>query len=81
MSLITGISSKYLGEVERGRKNVSVAVVEKVSTALTVEISDLFDFDHGMGKDELRKRINALISRASERELQTIFRVLKSILE
>jgi len=76
-----GISDKYLGELERGQKNVSVSVVERISAALDVEISDLLDFGHEKGKTDLRREIATLANRASDRDLQTILRVLKSVLE
>ncbi len=33
----------YIGQVERGEKNVTIEVVEKIAQALNVEISQLFE--------------------------------------
>jgi transcriptional regulator with XRE-family HTH domain len=76
-----GISHKYLGEIERGTANLTIDIAEKIATALNIEMMDLFDYKHEIGRQELKKEINSLIGEASEEELKTVYRVLKSILE
>lgn len=75
------ISSKYLGEIERGKANLTIDITEKISIALNIEISLLFDYQHEMGKKATKDNINSLIREASDTDLQTIFRVLKSVLK
>lgn len=74
------ISSKYLGEIERGRSNLTIDIMEKLSAALEVNVVDLFDSQHESSRAILRQEIQSLIREADEKELKTIFRVLKSIL-
>ncbi|OPY84789.1 MAG: HTH-type transcriptional regulator SinR [Syntrophorhabdus sp. PtaU1.Bin153] len=38
----SGLHEKYVGAVERGEKNCSVATIEKIAKGLEVGISDLF---------------------------------------
>ena len=76
-----GISYKYLGEVERGKANLTIDIIEKLSGGLNIEISDLFDYQHEVSRGELKQRIESLVHGASDGDLQTIFRVLKSILK
>ena len=51
------------------------------STALDVEISELFDFQHEINRQELMPKINSLLQDADDQNLQTIFRIIKSILK
>ena len=74
------VSSKYLGEIERGKANLTIDITEKISIALDVEISVLFDYQHEMGRKALKENINSLLREANDRDLQTIFRILKSVL-
>lgn len=45
---------KYLGEVERGRKNISVESLARVAAALHVKIVELFLFDAPAAGNEER---------------------------
>lgn len=74
------ISGKYLGEVERGQANISVDVLEKISDALNIKLSDLLDFEHELGRKALITKLSALIKSADDNSLQLIFRVVKDIL-
>jgi len=37
----TGVKRAYLSEVENGQRNVSLDVVEKLATALAIDVSEL----------------------------------------
>jgi len=74
------MSGKYVGEIERGQANITIEILEKISTALDVELSDLFDFEHEISRQELIPQINSLLQGADDQNLQTIFRIIKSIL-
>ena len=75
------ISAKYIGEVERGKANLTIDFLERISITLNVDLPDLFDFHHELRRGELKKAINSLIKDANDQSLQIIFRVLKSILK
>lgn len=76
-----GVSHKYLGEIERGKANLTIDIADKIATALNIEMTDLFDYNHEVGRQELKKEIDTLIREAGEDEIQKIYRVLKSILK
>ncbi len=76
-----GVSHKYIGEIERGKANLSIDIADKIATALNIEMTDLFDYKHEVGRQELQKEINALIRDAGDEDLQKVYRVLKSILK
>jgi len=75
------MSGKYVGEIERGQANITIDILEKISIALDVELSDLFDFEHEISRHELIPQINSLLQDADDQNLQTIFRIIKSILK
>jgi len=75
------ISGKYVGEIERGQANITIDILGKISTALDVEISELFDFQHEINRQELIPQIHTLLKDADDPNLQTIFRIIKSILK
>jgi transcriptional regulator with XRE-family HTH domain len=74
------ISGKYLGEVERGQANISIEVLDKISSALSINVSDLLDFEHELGRKALITKISELIKAADERSLQIVYRMAKAIL-
>lgn len=76
----SGISSKYLGEVERGQANISVQVLERVAEALGVTLPDMFEGAHELYRDELLRRIQTLLRDADEERMRTAYRVLKDVL-
>ncbi len=43
LALEAGIDRTYLPGIEKGERNVSITVVEKLAIALEVEIKDFFD--------------------------------------
>jgi len=44
LSHATGLQTSYIGEVERGKRNVSLDSLEKLITALDIKPSELFEF-------------------------------------
>jgi len=40
---IIGIHRTYLGAIERGEKNITIITIHKISKALNVSISELFE--------------------------------------
>jgi transcriptional regulator with XRE-family HTH domain len=42
LALSAEIERSYVGHLERGRKNPTVATLEKIATALSCDISDIF---------------------------------------
>jgi transcriptional regulator with XRE-family HTH domain len=76
-----GVSHKYLGEIERGKANLTIDIAEKIAKAFNIEMTDLFDYKHEVDRQELKKEINALIREAGEHDLKIAYRILKSILK
>lgn len=41
---IANIDRTYISDIEKGKRNVSLLIIEKLATALNVTIKDLFDY-------------------------------------
>lgn len=78
----TGINDKYLGSIERGEQNPSFKMLTKIAEALGIEISYLFKFEH-LEEDEkvLRREISNFLNRSDLRQLQTLFKFIKNVVE
>jgi len=76
------LNYKYLGAVERGEENPSVKVLERIATALKVELIDLFRFEHEEANHKvLRKSIETLLAGADPEQLQVALKLLKALLD
>lgn len=42
LALSAGVNTSYIGQLERGEKNPTIKILEKISTALEIHIIDLF---------------------------------------
>lgn len=77
---IADVGEKYLGGIERGKENPTIATLDKLAGALSVKLHQLLTFEHEIqGKRLLRRRINQILDRCDEKELQTILRLLNAI--
>ena len=43
LSNIANIDRTYISEIEKGKRNISIAIIEKLANALEVEVVELFD--------------------------------------
>jgi transcriptional regulator with XRE-family HTH domain len=75
-----GISSKYLGEVERGVVNVTVQVLDDIAKGLQVPIDEILNHGHIADRDQLEKDIRQRMAHASDEELRLIHRIVFDIL-
>lgn len=75
-----GISDKYLSEVERGVSKVSVEVLDKVASALNVELRDLLVLDLDEDRKHIEDYLTRLIKGASDEQLTMLQRVVRAVL-
>lgn len=74
------ISTKYLGEVERGESSISAVLLNDISVALNVSISELMQHDHKDDSELLKKEVTKYINSASPETIQKIYFFIKNIL-
>jgi len=78
---IANITSAYLGQVERGMKNITVHTLEKVCTALNITLSEFFASTnaHNNDIDEISNQILHQLHNKSKSEKQAILKMIKLV--
>ena len=77
---IAGVDVKYLGNIERGRENPTIATLEKLAKALSVKLHQVLTFEHQMrGERLLRRKILQVLDKCDENELQLILKLVTAI--
>lgn len=76
---ISGINARYLSSLERGQKNVTIQILERIAKALDIELIDLFYFE---GKDSRTADIdlNSVFKTVSPEEKRKIIKVLQILI-
>jgi transcriptional regulator with XRE-family HTH domain len=79
----SNLSGKFIGEVERGEKSVSVDSLYHVSVALDVPLSVLTDTDPARGKGGSRAEVDKLVALVSgprkPEQIRRAYKVLKAL--
>jgi len=76
-----GLHFTYIGDIERGKRNVAIENVSKIAKALEIELADLFKSDEAIEKKMRVDDIAKLLKDRRPKELKLAERVLKSIFE
>ncbi|OKP98721.1 helix-turn-helix domain-containing protein [Paenibacillus sp. P46E] len=77
----SGLHTNYVGQVERGEKNLTLETLEKVAGGLDISLEEIFRYIGPMKqKDALSQIIELLIERSSEDQKMALS-VLKSVME
>jgi len=78
---IADITSAYLGQVERGTKNITVHTLEKVCIALNITLSEFFSTANSSNNDidEVSNQILHQLHDKSKSEKQAILKMIKLV--
>lgn len=66
----------YIGAIERGEKNVSVKILEKLAKALDVEIKAFFDFPEDGKNYYIKEELVHYLHDKEERDVQFMRKIL-----
>ena len=77
---LAGIDISYLGNIERGTENPTVATLEKLAAALSMKSYQILNFEHELqGEKSLRRRLAQILDKCDETELQLILKMVTAI--
>ncbi len=77
---LCGLSSKYIGDMENGKANVTVIVLDKVATALGITAIDILANEHEAERAVLVKEIMRFLDTANDEKVKTLYRIMKGLL-
>ena len=79
---IAHIGEKYLGDIERGKENPTVATLEKLARALGLRVHQILNNEHVLaGEKNLRRRIIQILDTCNEGELQLFLKFVIAVKE
>ena len=75
---LSGCHMTYIGQIERGEKNATLESIEKISSALNVPLSKLFEKLDSAGKTERNIPLECyeFLSAKTKEEQEQIYRIL-----
>ena len=80
-----GLSGKFIGEVERGEKSISIDSLYRVSVALEMSLRDLTDVradkPSAVPSEEAEKIFALVAGRRRPGDIQKAYRVLQAVFE
>jgi XRE family transcriptional regulator, regulator of sulfur utilization len=75
---ISGLSYKFIGEVERGQVNISLDSLEKIVKALRIKIRDIFS-EEKISIQKKHPKEEGKLSKLSKKEIQQIKKSLQAL--
>lgn len=83
LALTAGITTAYLGQIERSEKNPTVAVIEKICLSLDISLSEFFGSEEipSDSLDAVSRQILIQLNNRTEKEKKIILQVIKQVLK
>ena len=72
-------SPNYLSRMERGTENPTLDMLIKLSTALEVEMWEMFDFGHVLNQKELKEAIQSFAKTSDESALRLVLKIIRAV--
>jgi len=77
-----GIETKYLSNLETGRRSPSFEKTVELAKALDVPVGDLFSFDQDeAGPKTLKRQIETILTKATAQQLKQIYGHARQVME
>lgn len=74
---LSGCHPTYIGQVERGEKNATVESIEKISSALNIPLSQLFEkIGDGNNDESIPLKCYEFLSAKSKADQEQLYRIL-----
>lgn len=76
---LSSLHSTYIGQIERGEKNITIESLEKVTNALNISLDELFRYIEPSYKDSDKFILNQIINKLQSKTLEQQKLLLKLI--
>ena len=78
---LSGVSSNFISQIERGRNKCSLETISNLSSALNVPLYELFNFKrvNPTAKDSFAKRIEIMLKNLPEKDKSLILDITSDI--
>jgi transcriptional regulator with XRE-family HTH domain len=77
---LCGLSAKYISDLECGKANVTVIVLDKVAASLGITAIDLMANEHEAERASLVKEITQFLETADDAKVKILYRIMKGVL-
>ena len=83
LALNAGITPAYLGLLERGKRNATVVIVERICDAMNISLQEFFTAEKKTPEwdDPISRQITCQLLGLSEQEKLAVLHVIKSALQ
>lgn len=78
---IIDLDPKQICRIENGACFTTFETLEKIAKVFQVDIHELFRYEHKLPKDALIKEINEILTSASDKNIELIYKIIKTIEE
>lgn len=75
-----GIEPKQICRIENGTCFTTFEKLQKIAQTLDVKVYEFFRFEHKKPKDALIKEMNELFINASDEKIETIYKIVTTLL-
>ena len=76
---LAGCHPTYIGQLERGEKNVTLESVEKIASAMDISLSELFDKLGKSGSNNIAAKCYDLVASKNEAEQKQLYKMLQEM--
>lgn len=76
---LAGCHPTYIGQLERGEKNATLESVEKITSAMDISLSELFDKLGKSGGNNIAAKCYDLVASKNEAEQKQLYKMLQEM--
>lgn len=77
---LVGVDFRYISILETAKSFPSCDVIEKLTSALNVGYSELFDFDYDMTREQQEERLLKIVKLLDNKHLNILYKVAKDLI-
>ena len=81
LALQAGVTTTYLGQIERAERNPTVCLLEKLANALRIDIGYFFDYESTASISPAESRLLYLVSELSESQKHSVAQIVEVVVD